>query len=162
MPRGVVALLTGMALLMLLTLGLVLAMALGVITPPGMSADPPAETSSSSADASNPAEAEYVALEQPLTVNLEDADEGPAEHLEAEVELAADSEEVLTGIERHEAAIRDELMLFLAEQSFSSLSEGQGREVLQDEALERVNGVLEEHGVDGQATGLYFTRLVMQ
>ncbi|ABM61392.1 flagellar basal body-associated FliL family protein [Halorhodospira halophila] len=159
MPKGLIALLGGLAVLMLATLGLVLAMATGVFTPPGMTPEQPAESQQEPGEP-DLEQARYVELEQPLTVNLDG--DGPAQYLEAEVEIAAASHAVTEAIETHQAAIRDELMLFLADQSFATLNSAEQRDDLREEALERVNTILNEHGVEEPATGLYFTRLVMQ
>ncbi|MCC3750825.1 MAG: flagellar basal body-associated FliL family protein [Halorhodospira halophila] len=159
MPKGLIALLGGLAVLMLATLGLVLAMATGVFTPPGMAPEHRAEPRPEPAE-QELAEARYTELEQALTVNLDD--DGPAQYLEAEVEIATTSEAAADGIETHQAAIRDALMLFLADQSSTELAEPDAREALREEALDRVNATLREYGVDEPAAGVYFTRFVMQ
>lgn len=155
--KGLIAALSGLTVLILATLGLVLAIVTGVLTPPGLTAEDPAGPADPVGEA---ADAEYVALEPALTVNL--TDEEPARYLEAEVEIAATSGDVLDSVEQHDAAIRDELMLLLADQSLSVLDGPDGQEQLREQALDVVNAVLEEHGVDGRASGVYFTRLVMQ
>ncbi len=156
--KGLLTLLATMTVLMMITLGVVIAMATGVFTPPGMhQAEPAEETSPEQADL---ADADYYELEPSLTVNL--ADDEPARYLEAEIEIATTDSEVREALERHEAAIRDELMLMLAEQTFSDLSDAEQREMVREEALRLINGILDEHGVSGEAAGIYFTRFVMQ
>ncbi len=158
MPRSVILLFGALTVIMLLILGMMVAIATGLYVPPGMTPAEPAEEPR--APKTDLAEADYVKLEPEMTVDLPNAE--PARYLEAEVEIASTSEEVTQALERHEAAIRDELMLMLSEQSFSRLNDVEGRDELRKEALQIVNSVLEEHNVEGKAQELYFTRMVAQ
>ncbi|MBK1735675.1 hypothetical protein CKO15_10345 [Halorhodospira abdelmalekii] len=132
------------------TMGLVGAMALGYITPPGVLSDQEPELG----------DPIYMRLEPPLTVNFERGQR--ISYLQAEIELMARSEEALQGVERHMPVIRNNLLMLFADQSFQELNTREGRERLRQESLEEINALLEERGAKGQIEAVYFTSFVMQ
>ncbi len=151
MPKMLYALMGVMTLVMLVTLGVVAAFALGYIAPPGLEREPSAPPLG---------EPQYLKLEPPLTVNFERGQR--ISYLQAEVEIMSRQEEALAGVQRHMPVIRNNLLLLFADQSFQDLNTREGRERLRRESLQEINAVLEEKGVAGNVEAIYFTSFIMQ
>jgi flagellar FliL protein len=132
------------------TMGLVGAMALGYITPAGVSEDKEPELG----------DPIYLKLEPPLTVNFERGQR--ISYLQAEVELMARSEKVLESVENHMPVVRNNLLMLFADQSFDELNTRAGREKLRQKSLEEINAILEQRGAEGKVEAVYFTSFVMQ
>ncbi|BAU57214.1 flagellar biosynthesis protein FliL [Halorhodospira halochloris] len=156
MPKSIYVLLTAATVLLTITLGFVLAIATGWITPPGMQQydSDPASTEVDYDDA------QYVELEPSLTVNFGDGER--LRYLEADVQVQTSQDEVVEALERHSAAIRDELIMLFSEQSPEDLNDVEGREELRNRSEEIINGILEKRGVEGRIDDVFFTEFVMQ
>lgn len=156
MSKSIYVLLGGITVLLTITLGIVLAIASGWITPPGLQ-QPDGSTAEAEVDY---AEAKYIKLEPSLTVNFGNGDR--LRYLEADVQIQTRHTEVAEAIEKHNAAIRDELIMLFAEQTPADLNEVEGREQLRKSSKEVINSVLEKQGVEGKIDAIYFTSFVMQ
>lgn len=150
-PKIVYAFMGGMTLIMLLTLGLVVAFAMGYITPPGV------ETAEEEVELGEP---EYLKLQPPLTVNFERGQR--ISYLQAEVEIMSRQPAALEAAERHMPVIRNDLLMLFSDQSFEDLNTREGRERLRRQSLEEINEILEAKGADGEIEAVYFTSFIMQ
>ncbi|MBK1727091.1 flagellar basal body-associated FliL family protein [Halorhodospira neutriphila] len=152
MPKIVYIFMAVMTVLMLATMGTVGALALGYITPPGMVAAEEQEPEKS--------EPVYLKLKPPLTVNY---DRGQRiTYLQAEVEVMARSQKVLSQVDKHMPVIRNNLLLLFSEQDFEALNTRSGREQLRKQSLTEINEILKKREVEGQVEAVYFTSFVMQ
>ena len=151
MPKLLYALMGVMTLVMLVTLGVVAAFALGYITPPGIDQEPSVEPLG---------EPQYLKLEPPLTVNFERGQR--ISYLQAEVEIMSRQEVALEGVQHHMPVIRNNLLLLFADQSFQDLNTREGRERLRRESLLEINDILAEKQVNAEVEAIYFTSFIMQ
>lgn len=156
MPKGIYALLIGATALLTITLGIVIAMATGFITPPGLK-QPEQATANTEVDYSK---AKYIKLGESLTVNFSDGEQ--MRYLEADIQAQTRQEKVAKALETHQAAIRDELIMLFSEQTPEDLNNTQGREALRKEAKQIINDILEKHGLEGRVDAVYFTNFVVQ
>ncbi len=105
-------------------------------------------------------EAYYIPLDS-LTVNFNA--KGPARFLQVDMQAMAHSEEVGHLLEMHKPAIRNDLLLLLASQSFDVVSTPEGKEALRQQAVETINRVLSEQAKSPERIEtVYFTSFVMQ
>jgi flagellar FliL protein len=104
--------------------------------------------------------AQYVALTPAFVVNL--ADEGSTRYLQAEIQVSSRDPQTIADLGAHSPAIRNALLMLFAKQTQADLRSIEGREKLQNAALDEINRVLEEEtGHDG-AEALFFTSFVTQ
>nr|WP_242467962.1 flagellar basal body-associated FliL family protein [Halorhodospira neutriphila] len=102
----------------------------------------------------------YLKLKPPLTVNY---DRGQRiTYLQAEVEVMARSQKVLSQVDKHMPVIRNNLLLLFSEQDFEALNTRSGREQLRKQSLTEINEILKKREVEGQVEAVYFTSFVMQ
>ncbi|ABI56327.1 flagellar basal body-associated FliL family protein [Alkalilimnicola ehrlichii MLHE-1] len=102
----------------------------------------------------------YIELDPALTVNFERG--GRISYLQARVQLETRYASVEEAIDRHMPVIRNNLLDLFADQDYQEVNTRAGREALRQAALEEVNQVLAERGVEQRLEAVYFTRFVMQ
>ena len=103
--------------------------------------------------------AHYMPLER-MVVNF--AERGPARFLQVEMELMAYDKAVFTAVERHMPVIRNDLLMLLGSVSYEQVSSREGKDALNREILETINGILREQRADDGIKAVYFTSFVMQ
>lgn len=102
----------------------------------------------------------YFTLDDNLVVNFRSP--GRARYLQVGIELMTRDESAIPVLKRHAAVVRNNLIMLMSDQSFEGLSSREGKETLQQAALEEVQRVLEEfHGAPA-VESLYFTGFLMQ
>lgn len=79
-----------------------------------------------------------------------------------ELVVATSDEQVLTILGDHNAELRNNLLLLLAEQDSEELKTAAGKETLRSDALERVEAVVTNHYEPEKVKDIFITRLVMQ
>lgn len=93
---------------------------------------------------------------EPFLVNIDDAEE--TRFLKTALTLEFDGEEVQPEIEKRIAQVRDNILLLLSSKGFSDVRTSDGKYILREEILERLNSIL----VTGQVNNVYFTEFVVQ
>ncbi len=117
------------------------------------------------ADVDQPAEvargpASYVDLKPPFTVNL--APEDPVAFLQVSLQVLTFDEDVAKEVEKHKPLIRNNLVVLFGKQKSADLRAPEGKERLQQTALETVQSIIDQHGSGGQIDNVFFTSFVMQ
>ena len=123
--------------------------------------DEKAEASEAKKPGEVPAPAQYFALEPPFVVNLV-GETGGARYLQVEVQLMTRDPEALKAIELHAPAIRARLLMLFAQQDAAGLMSREGKERLQNTALNEVKALLVAETGKPSADALLFTSFVMQ
>lgn len=157
MNKMVYALLGVVGLVMLVTIGLLVAMFTGLITPAGMEGAEPTEEVQEEEPEGEP---RYFAFDEPLTANV--AGDNGTRFVQAQVELMVYSDDALDALGRHEPVLRDRLLGVLAEYGREAGTTTEGKEELRRRWLETINQTLAEQGVDEEVQDIYLTELVMQ
>jgi len=103
--------------------------------------------------------AAYLAF-KPFVVNF--AQKGPARFLQVEVQVMAADPAVLAAVELHMPAIRNDINMLLAGQTFETASTREGKEALREEIKKIIQKVLDAQKVTGAVEAVYFTSFVMQ
>ncbi len=104
--------------------------------------------------------ASYVDLKPPFTVNL--APEDPVAFLQVSLQVLTFDEDVAKEVEKHKPLIRNNLVVLFGKQKSAELRAPDGKERLQQTALETVQSVIDQHGSGGQVDNVFFTSFVMQ
>ncbi len=102
----------------------------------------------------------YLELNPGFVVNLNDPD--LMRYLQLDIQLMSHDSDVLKETEKYMPEIRNRVLLLLAQQKFEDLVPRTGKEALQKAALNEINAVLRENGVEKKIKALYFTSFVMQ
>jgi flagellar FliL protein len=93
---------------------------------------------------------------EPFLVNIDD--DAQTRFLKTALTLEFDGEDLQEEIDRRLAQVRDNILLLLSSKTFSDIRSPDGKYVLREEILERLNSVL----VTGQISNVYFTEFVVQ
>ena len=105
-------------------------------------------------------EAIYKALEPPFVVNIQ-GDEN-TRFLQIAVEVMARDQDVIDAVEKHDAQIRNDLILLFSSQTSAALSNREGKEKLRDEGLKTIQKILKDETGQPGVEKIYFTSMVMQ
>ncbi len=93
---------------------------------------------------------------EPFLVNIDDVEE--TRFLKTALTLEFDSQDVQPEIEKRLAQVRDNILLLLSSKGFADVRTSDGKYILREEILERLNSIL----VTGQVNNVYFTEFVVQ
>lgn len=104
--------------------------------------------------------AQYLSLTPSFVVNLED--DQAMRYLQVDIELMTRDEKAVENIKQHLPRIRNTLMMLFTQQHYKDIVTREGKEKLQQQALEEVQKVLKEETGSKGIEGLYFTNFVMQ
>ena len=105
--------------------------------------------------------AEYVAMDPPFVVNFEAG--SSAKFLQVTVQMMTRSHEMAEFIKAHEPVIRNDLLLMFGAQKVEELATREGKEKLQQDALEAVRRIVKAEGAEPEKLeAVYFTSFVMQ
>lgn len=102
----------------------------------------------------------YIDLKPAFTVNL--APEDPVGFLQISMQVLTFNDDVAKELEKHKPLIRNNLVVLFGQQSSTDLRAPQGKEKLQQAALDTVQAVIDEHGSGGAVDNVFFTSFVMQ
>lgn len=117
-----------------------------------------AAESSNNADGTIP----YFEIEEPFTINFLNQSREKIRYLQIRVALKSDDPTIINDAEMNLPMIQDALRLLFTDQDYQTISSVAGREQLQQQALEKIRGILaEETGSDGLEQ-VYFTRFILQ
>lgn len=108
-----------------------------------------------------PAPAQYLALPPPFIVNLEGTGAGPR-YLQVEVQLVTRDPAAVETLQHHGPGLRARLLMLFAQQTYEGLSTREGKEALQESALEEVQALMIAETGQPQAEALLFTSFVTQ
>lgn len=113
-------------------------------------------------DASQPVEAPplYYTLDPNLIVNFEGG--GRVRYLQLGIELMTRDRAALEALRLHAPVVRNNLIMMLSDQSYDVLMTREGKESLQQAALEEVRDIMEQRYGRPAVETLYFTSFVMQ
>ncbi|TQV84181.1 flagellar basal body-associated protein FliL [Exilibacterium tricleocarpae] len=102
----------------------------------------------------------YFPLKPPIVVNFQAR--GRQRFLQVEVTLMARENEVVEAIELHMPMIRNSLVLLLGGQVYEDLQTAEGKELLRQQALEELQGLLQQEIDQPGIEQVLFTNFVMQ
>jgi len=102
----------------------------------------------------------YIELKPAFTVNL--APEDPVGFLQISMQVLTFNDDVAKDLEKHKPLIRNNLLVLFGAQKSAELRAAEGKEKLQESALEAVQTVINEQGSGGEVDNLFFTSFVMQ
>ena len=102
----------------------------------------------------------YIDLKPAFTVNL--APEDPVGFLQISMQVLTFNDDVAKDLEKHKPLIRNNLVVLFGEQKSAELRAPEGKEKLQQSALELVQTVINQHGSGGEVDNVFFTSFVMQ
>ena len=102
----------------------------------------------------------YIDLKPAFTVNL--APEDPVGFLQISMQVLTFNDDVAKELEKHKPLIRNNLVVLFGQQKSADLRAPQGKEKLQQAALDTVQTVINEHGSGGEVDNVFFTSFVMQ
>ncbi len=132
-----------------------------------LSPDDPAsaDASTESVEGSEPPEparqqAIYFPLKEKFVINYNVR--GRQRFLQAEVNLMFRDNEVVKVLEQHLPRVRNDLIMLFSGQEFEDLQTPEGRELLRQDALRRVQAILEEEMGQPGIEQVLFTSFVMQ
>lgn len=104
----------------------------------------------------------YYQIEEPFTINFLNQSQEKMRYLQIRVALKSDDPAIINNAERNLPMIQDALRVLFTDQDYQTISSVAGREQLQQQALEKIRGILaEETGSDG-LDQIYFTRFILQ
>jgi len=104
----------------------------------------------------------YFEIEEPFTINFLNQSQEKIRYLQIRVALKSDDPTIINDAEMNLPMIQDALRLLFTDQDYQTISSVAGREQLQQQALEKIRGILaEETGSDGLEQ-VYFTRFILQ
>jgi len=102
----------------------------------------------------------YHEIEPPFVVNLSGDDS--VRFLQASIEIMSRDKDVIEALDRHVPLVRNNLLMLMSSASLEEIATREGKEALQQAALEEVRGVLKSEGEPSQVEELYFTAFVVQ
>jgi flagellar FliL protein len=104
----------------------------------------------------------YHTLDNNLVVNFAATERGRARYLQVGIELMTRDPAVINALVVHNAVIRNNLIMLLGDQSEDELMSREGKEALQQAALDEIRGILLDRLGRPGVEALYFTSFVMQ
>ncbi len=119
----------------------------------------PAE-SEEQAEEGTPAPLNYLPLDPPLVVNVDDG--GRVGFLQIEAQFASRTPGAKDILERHEAPVRHALIMLVSGRPVAELRTIRGKEALRKEAREALRKVLEEETGEPVVDEVYFTSFIIQ
>ena len=103
----------------------------------------------------------YLELSPDFVVNIGEPDAG-RNYLKAEVTLRFEGEERMERAEAHEPWLRHKLVMLLSGQPIDKVSSGDGQDELKEQALEILNGLLEEETGEALIREVLFPSFITQ
>ena len=103
----------------------------------------------------------YVDLNKPFVVNVGDPG-ARLRYSKVSVTLRVQGGGAADKVQNHQPWLRNELVFLLSGQPLDRVSSSQGQQSLQQEALDRLNRVLEEEEGEAMVTDVLFTEFVVQ
>lgn len=105
---------------------------------------------------------DYIEMEPAFVTNVGTPDQ-KLKYLKAAVTLRASRETTRPAVEAHMPRLRHELVLLFGEQTdLDRLGSNEGKQALREEALARINAVLEEQQTGESIDDVIFTTFVVQ
>ncbi|MGH1372056.1 MAG: flagellar basal body-associated FliL family protein [Cellvibrionaceae bacterium] len=102
----------------------------------------------------------YIPLKPPFVVNYGGV--GRLRYLKAELSVRVASSVGANSIRHHMPYIRNQLILLFSKQTEQTLDTQEGKEMLRQEALQAIHGILEEEDGESELVDVYFNQLVLQ
>ncbi|MED5509790.1 MAG: flagellar basal body-associated FliL family protein [Pseudomonadota bacterium] len=104
----------------------------------------------------------YFAIEDPFTINFLKQSDDKMRYLQIKVALKSDDPAIIQSAQTHLPMIQDSLRLLFTDQSYATITSVAGRELLQQQALERIRSLLAEETGNDALEQVYFTRFILQ
>jgi len=129
---------------------------------PAPAAEDPAAIAAAEAAAAKQREAEGEGFKErlysldPFVVNV--TGDGYSRFLKVKIELEADSPDLKTELDARLSQVRDALIVLLSSKQLVDITDFEGKSLLKEDVLERVNDVL----VTGSVKSVLFTEFVVQ
>ena len=106
---------------------------------------------------------EYINIQPPFVGNFGTASPtGKLGYVKTEIALRITGQAAKTAVEYHMPYIRNELVLLLGRQDLVTMTTSEGKERLRQEALEKVNAVLQQEEGKPMVDDLLFSTFVIQ
>ncbi|MFE8071184.1 flagellar basal body-associated FliL family protein [Marinobacteraceae bacterium S3BR75-40.1] len=121
----------------------------------------PAWGSSEGESGANETGTQYVELKPAFVVNVGEPG-ARLRYAKVSVTLRVEGKEAADKVDTHRPWIRNELVFLLSGQSIDQVTSSQGQQGLQQEALQRINAVLEAEAGEALVTDVLFTEFVVQ
>ena len=103
----------------------------------------------------------YITLDPPFVVNFEA--ESLVRFLQVTVGIMTRDPAVEQVVKDNDPRVRNDLLMILANQNYTTVSTADGKEALRQRCLDSVRGIVKEMGGDSsKVEALYFTSFVMQ
>ena len=102
----------------------------------------------------------YLPLDPPLVVNF--MDQGESRFLQVSVQIMSRKTEVYEEAKIHAPAIRNSLLLLLGTVDYETVTTREGKEKLQEMALQTADEIMESLSGKKGLDGLFFTNFVVQ
>jgi len=103
----------------------------------------------------------YQSLHPPLVVNLLDS-YGDSHFMQITLEIMSRDQEVINAVREHTPAIRNALILYFGTAKYDEIVTREGKEQLLEQALNEVQGVMQERIGEPGVEAAYFTSLIVQ
>ncbi|MDX1573507.1 MAG: flagellar basal body-associated FliL family protein [Methylophaga sp.] len=104
----------------------------------------------------------YYEIEEAFTINFLRQSEQQARYLQIKVALKSDDPEIIQSAQTHLPMIQDSLRILFADQDMAKINSIEGREALQQEAYEVINGIFESEINNSNLEKVYFTTFLWQ
>ncbi|MEC7378279.1 MAG: flagellar basal body-associated FliL family protein [Pseudomonadota bacterium] len=105
---------------------------------------------------------DYIGMDPPFVTHVGTPGSKPT-YLKAAVSLRAGKASTRPAVEAHMPRLRHELVMLFGEQTdVDRLTSMEGQQALREEAMRRINAVLEEQQTGEQIVGVLFTEFVVQ
>lgn len=102
----------------------------------------------------------YHEFDPAFVVNFED--NNVVRFLQIGMSALTHDQTVINELNKHDPAIRNNLVLLFSSQTYEELSSREGKEALRKKALKEIQGILKENTGDPGVEQIYFTSFVIQ
>lgn len=104
----------------------------------------------------------YYEIDDPFTINFLNQSQKKMRYLQIKVALKSHDPAVIESAKLNLPMIQDALRVLFTDQSYATVSSVAGREQLQQEALEKIRGLLANETGSDALEQVYFTRFILQ
>jgi flagellar FliL protein len=105
---------------------------------------------------------QYYQIEEAFTINFLRQSEQQARYLQIKVALKSDDPQIIQSANTHLPMIQDSLRILFSGQDMATISSIEGRNTLQQEAFEVINGIFESELNNSNLQAVYFTSFIWQ
>lgn len=104
----------------------------------------------------------YHTVEKPFVVNFQKQSSNAVKYMQIKLKVMSRNQDTIDAFQLHMPAIQHELLLLFFSQNYDALNTKEGTRALRKEALNTINTILTNEGVEEGLKAVYFTSLIMQ